>query len=118
MMQVPACDAGDRDRRAADEGDAHFVGADLLLARVVDVVAGEIGRRAVIGRQRDPAARHAAVGVLCLDCGWCLVSRLRRRHGTRGESRGSSQTRCLERIAATHRSLTSAIFITHEVFFS
>ena len=110
--------AGDRDRRAADEGDPHFVGADLLLARVVDVVTGKIGRRAVIGRERDPAARDAAVRVLCLDCGWCLVSRLRRRHGTRGESRGSSQTRRLQRIAATHRSLPSVNFITHDVFFA
>jgi hypothetical protein len=37
----------------------------------------------VVAILKARAARHAAVRVFCLDCGWCPVSRLRRRHGTR-----------------------------------
>jgi hypothetical protein len=43
MMQVPAC-AFVTGIGAADERDPHFVGSNLFLARVVDVVADEIGR--------------------------------------------------------------------------
>ena len=106
----------DRDRRAADERDPHFVGADLLLTRVVDVVADEIGRRPVIRRKRDSAARHAAVGVLRRDCGG-LRSQLRLRRRYRGGQQrcGSGQTRCLDRIAATHQSFTGSVYITQDV---
>lgn len=40
----------DRDRRTADERDPHLVGADRLLAWIVDVVADEKGCRPVIRR--------------------------------------------------------------------
>ena len=56
--------AGDRDRCAADEGDTHFIGPELLLTRVVHVGAREVWRGPVIRWKRDPAARHAAVRIL------------------------------------------------------
>ena len=97
--------ARDRDRRTADEGDPHFVGADLLLTRVIDVVADEIGRRPVIRRKRDSAARHAAVRVLCLGDPLLRVGSACRRRSHGGHAGGDHakgfhgvaplQTRCV-----------------------
>ena len=87
MMQVPAWSPR-RDRGAADEGDPHLVGAELLRARVVDVVADEVWRRPVVRRQRDPAARHAAVGV----CAVCSISVRQSLLSSSFASQGNSHT--------------------------
>ncbi len=67
MMQVPDWSAPRRVWATADERDAHLVLADLLRAREVVAATEDRGRRLVVGRQADPAARPAAVGVRWLN---------------------------------------------------
>ena len=98
-----------RHGRAADEGDAHLIRAQLLNAREKGVGVGDRGRRPVIGRQGDAGVRPAAIRVLRL-AGRRRWSRLLRRlrgvpyahgHGRRRRRRSRSD-RTPEHAAPVH----------------